>query len=220
MDEGNVERNGSFGRAMVKTAAYAVAMFLICVGVTGVGEARADYYRYTDGSGAVCITNNLDAVPPKYRSTMKVIREETLAKKDKGARKEESRERPGPETAPQPREQMPSQAEEPAAGSGHLFTRFPWSRPLVLVAAILAGFFLVRKLASILPSALFARVLYLAFFLGIFAFAYKSYAEHVTTSYFAIKKKVLAMFEKANRREMPEAGGSTLTAPAEGQTAR
>ena len=39
--------------------------------------ARADYYTYTDRNGVVCMTNRADKVPAKYRSGMKVIREET-----------------------------------------------------------------------------------------------------------------------------------------------
>lgn len=78
----------------------------------------------------------------------------------------------------------------------------------------------MRKLSSLLSSALLAKVIYLAFFLGVFAFAYKSYAEHVTSSYFSIKKKVLAMFEKANRREMPESDAISPAAPAGNQIAR
>lgn len=76
------------------------------------------------------------------------------------------------------------------------------------------------KLSSLLSSALLAKVIYLAFFPGVFAFAYKSYAEHVTSSYFSIKKKVLAMFEKANRREMPEPGETSPKAPAGSQISR
>jgi hypothetical protein len=44
-------------------------------------------------------------------------------------------------------------------------------------------------------------------------FVFNSYAAHVTGSYFAIKKKVFAMFEKANRRELPDAAESISPTP-------
>jgi hypothetical protein len=36
----------------------------------------ADMYTYTDGKGVMNMTNKLEAVPAKYRSSMKVIKEE------------------------------------------------------------------------------------------------------------------------------------------------
>lgn len=204
----------------VKTAALAALVSLMGVGGLS-GAACADYYKYTDGSGVVCITNSLGTVPPKYRATMKVIREETLAKKDKGARTEAPREASvAPEAAPQAEAPNNAPSEEPASFSGRLFARFPWSRPLCIVFAILMAFFLVRKLSSHISSALLSKVIYLAFFLGIFVFAYKAYAEHVTASYFSIKNKILVMFEKSNRREMPDPADSPSQPPVTEQAAK
>ena len=197
----------------VKTVVIVTSLSLIWV--AGLGRhAFADYYKYTDGSGAVCITNNLGTVPRKYRATMKVIREEALDKKDKGAQIKAPREASeAPEASPQA--EMPNHAlpEEPTSFNGRMFARFPWSRPLVAVLATLAAFLLVRKLSSHLSSSLLAKVIYLAFFLGVSVFAFKAYAEHVTNSYFSIKKKILVMFEKSNRRELPEPTDSPSLSP-------
>src|SRR6266567_2089632 len=132
----------------VKTAALAAMVSLMGAGGLS-GVACADYYKYTDGSGAVCITNSLGTVPSKYRATMKVIREETLAKKDKGARTEAPREASvAPEAVPPAEAPNNDPSEEPTSFMGRLFARFPWSRPLCAVAAILTAFLLVRKLSS------------------------------------------------------------------------
>ena len=203
----------------VKTVAFAALVSLMGVGGLS-GAACADYYKYTDGSGAVCITNSLGTVPPKYRATMKVIREETLAKKDKGALKEAPREASvAPEAAPQA-ETPKNASSDPTSFSGRLFARFPWSRPLCVVFATLMAFFLVRKLSSQISSALLARAIYLAFFLGVFVFAYNAYAEHVTNSYFSIKNKILVMFEKSNRRELPDPADSPSQPPVTEQAAK
>jgi hypothetical protein len=209
-------------RGAVKTVVCAVVIYLVCLGASGGGVARANYYKYTDKSGAVCITNNRDAVPPKYRASMKVIREESLAGKDQGVHQEGM---PGgagpPEAAPQSLEQKNvAPTEEPTSTYGRLAARFPWFKPLLFIALALIAFILVTKLSSVLPSPLLARVIYLAFFLGLFVFAYKSYADHVTESYFTIKNTVLAMFEKANRREMPEPGELPPAVPGKEQTSR
>ena len=176
--------------------------------------AHADYYKYTDKSGALCITNNPDAVPPKYRSNMKVIREETLARKDKASRLETPRETPAaPAIGDSPLEKGVAAPPEPTSAFGRFTARFPWLRPVLVVCAIFCAFLVVRKWSSALPSALLARVIYLAFFLGAFVFVYKSYAEHVSNSYFTIKTKVITMFEKSSRREIPEPGERPLPAP-------
>ena len=203
-----------------KTAIFAALVSLMGVGVFS-GAACADYYKYTDGRGVVCITNSLGTVPPKYRATMKVIREETLANKDKGSRTEDPREASVlPEAAPQAVVPNNALSGEPTSFMGRLFARFPWSRPLCAVFGALMAFFFVRKLSSHISSALLGRVIYLAFFVGVFVFAYKAYADHVTNSYFSIKNKVLVMFEKSNRREMPDPADSPSQPPVAEQAAK
>ncbi len=195
----------------------AVVVLVICVGGVN-GVARADYYKYIDKSGAVCITNNLKSVPEKYRASMKVIREESLEKKDQSQNRQGGTvSAASPETAPESREANSAAAAEPTSTYGRLAARFPWFKPLLFVAAIFCAFVLVTKLVSILPSPLMARVIYLAFFLGIFAFTYKAYADHVVDSYSTVKKKVLALFEKGNRREVPEPGELPPAIPAKEQ---
>ena len=46
------------------------------------------------------------------------------------------------------------------------------------------------------------------FFLAVSVAGFKAYGEHMSASYFSIKQKMLALFETANGREMPEIGDS------------
>jgi hypothetical protein len=203
--------------------AVSVLLFLIPAGLLLLHDtdAHADYYKYKDKNGALCITNSRDSVPPKYRATMKVIREETLEKKVRASRIVTPRgDTPTPAPSGATEELKQAAPAASASTSGRIWDRFPWVKPVMVVCAILCTFMVVRKLSSILPSALFARLLYLAFFLGTFVFVFKSYADHLSNSYFTVRTKILALFEKANRREAPNAkpGEKALPASAKDQS--
>lgn len=206
----------------MKAASVIIFLFLACFLLPdGTRSAHADYYKYTDKTGAVCITNTLDSVPPKYRATMKVIREETLAKKDNASRIETPRrDAPAPEPPGAAEEQIQAAPAAPASTFGRLSARFPWFKPVFVVCAILCTFLVVRKLSAIIPSALLARLIYLAFFLGAFVLVYKSYTDHLSNSYATVKTKFIALFEKSNRREAPdpEPGERPLPAPEKDRT--
>ena len=173
--------------------------------------AHADYYKYTDGSGTVCITNNRDTVPPKYRATMKVIREETLGKKEPVKRLETPGETPvTPGASVSSPEKDVASAEEPTSAFGRLMSRYPWFKPVLIVISIILLYLIVRKIAAALPSPLLARLVCIVFFLGVFVFMYVSYTRFLTSSFISVKTKMLAMFEKSNRREATEPGDRPL----------
>lgn len=54
---------------------------LIITGITFYSVALADIYKYTDDSGSVCITNTLQNVPKKFRSSMSVVKEDAPVQK-------------------------------------------------------------------------------------------------------------------------------------------
>ena len=160
--------------------------------------ALADYYRYTDDGGTVCMTNKLSNVPAKYRQRMKVVREATLSAKDTKSKEPEAA---PPQTVPVIQQESVEASAPPAgapAGS------FPWRKLMIFVAGSVAGLYAVTKAAGSLTSPLLGRVIYLLFFFGIFLFAYKSYADSLVTNYFSIKDKVLDMFKKSNVRQTSE----------------
>jgi len=172
-----------------------------------LSEARADYYKYTDDTGSVCLTNNRNAVPPRFRSTMTVIRDETRPPKVPDAPKVPNAAAPmaSPATEPVATESAHRKVapeEVPAGKFGELSSRYVWFKPLVIIGAIFAGFLIVIKVATLLPSPQLARVICLVYFLGIMLFAYKSYADHMAESFVNIKEKILTMFKKANEREL------------------
>ena len=179
--------------------------FLSLLLLEGNRPAHADYYRYTDKTGAVCMTNTLDSVPHKYRAAMKVIREETLAKKERATRIESPHAAPAqPAAGVAPEERRDVTPPEQASPLSRLASGPPWKKAAVIACVIVCLFLIVRKLTDLLPSAHLAKVICLAFFFGTFVFLYKIYTEQLTNSFFTIKTRMIAMFEKSNRREAPD----------------
>jgi len=184
-------------------------ILLLCLFVSAdfamVPEALADYYKYTDSQGMISITNKLDSVPARYRSTMKVVREEP--KKAAGAGKEAQQpERYEPEvveaTASEQAAALPVQA--PAGKFAELSARFVWFKPLAYLAGFIALFVAIVKVTSLLPSPLLSKMIYLGFFLGVFVFVYQAYVAHVVESSLKIKENAAAMMKKSTVRELPE----------------
>jgi hypothetical protein len=161
-----------------------------------VPGAFADYYKYTDSHGAVTMTNKLDSVPAKYRAGMKVIPEEKA-----GVQKQQKLQ-PEPEQAVAA---QPALATTPAAAPAGKFDelsqRYVWFKPLVYLGVILAIFLALVKLTTLVSSPLLAKLIYLAFFIGVSVFIFKKNVEHVAESSHEIKEKATSIVNKAAERE-------------------
>ena len=169
----------------------------------------ADYYKYTDGHGVVNISNDLKSVPAKYRSTMKVVREEP--KKEQVQRPAVQAEAES-EAVAAGREQTKvaapeSQPEEPQGRFSELASRFPWLKPLAYLAGIVALFVVMAKLTSKLSSPHLSKVIYISFFMGVMVFLYKNYVEHVVASTAKVKDAAVSMMKKSSNRELPVPAG-------------
>jgi hypothetical protein len=191
----------------INSFAIAVLVFLSGVGIFGQTPlACADYYRYTDNKGIICITNNLDAIPPKYRSTMKVIREDKPGRLERG-----SQTLTPPSNTSEALEQAAashdSQAVTPSQSDSRFMqfmARFPLIKLLIIIAGIITVSFIILKLTSLIPSPQLARLINIVFFLGLFVFTYKLYSDYLVGNYFTVKTKILEIFNKDKVREAPE----------------
>lgn len=194
---------------MTKTTLSPLFICLFClIQFALVPRALADYYKYTDRQGVVSITNKLESVPAKYRSTMKVVRE--TPKAAPGAASQAQQAQP-PEAAPEAVSDpagAQEQAQAPAGKFAELSARFPWFKPLVYLAVILALFVAVLKVSTLLPSPLLSKAICIAFFLGVSVFLYKSYVAHVVESTARIKENASNMMKKSMVREQPVEGGA------------
>jgi len=163
----------------------------------------ADYYKYTDGHGVVNISNNLDSVPAKHRSKMKVVREEPK----KEQLQADGVQAPGvqAEAAASGREQasVAASESEPESRVAEIFSRFPWLKPLAYIAGIAALFIIIASLTSKLSSPHLSKVIYISFFMGVMVFLYKNYVEHVVASTTKVKDAAVSMMKKSSIREIP-----------------
>jgi hypothetical protein len=188
---------------MMCRAAKTALLVLLCVCIFGLfKESCADYYKYKDDKGSICITNVLESVPRRYRATMEVIPDGAPRKK---VQTEQEQAKPAQPVADEQPTQIsgrespvPSRLSERFA---RLAERWPWLKPSAIICGMIAGFIIVIKLAGILPSPQMARLLYIAFFLGVFVFIYKSYVDYLVGGYLEIKHKFVTMFKNANERE-------------------
>ena len=172
-----------------------------CLNCVVPSDLFADYYKYTDRHGVVSITNKLDSVPAKYRSTMKVVREDP--KPAPGVAAQVPAAQPAEAAVP---EQAANASPEPTPSPGkfaELSSRHAWFKPLVFVAGFLALFVAIIKLTSQISSPLLSRLIYLSFFFGVFVFLYKSYVAHVVESTTKIKANATAIMKNSMQREAP-----------------
>ena len=156
--------------------------------------ARADIYQYTDGQGTVIMTDRLANVPKAQRRSVKVVREEPKPQPAMPAASTT-----GPATTPE-QAQVQAIIDRKPSPPAPSRANFPIKLIFGITAAI-AGLFVIRKLTGALSSPQLAKVIYVAFFLGVFVTGYKLYADHLVGGYFAIKQKMLTMFAKAQQRE-------------------
>lgn len=63
------------------------AGLLVVMMLAVVIDARADFYKYKDKSGAIVITDKLENVPKQYRNQFKVVWDADLEAKDPVARR-------------------------------------------------------------------------------------------------------------------------------------
>lgn len=183
-------------------------MLLAVVGMTWLlpAQSSADYYKYTDNRGTVNITNKLESVPARYRSTMKVVREE----KKKAPAAEQQSTDAEPQAVPALEQQaVPEPEQKPDSAFSRLCGRFVWLKPLLYVMGGLALFVVVIKVVSMLASPMLSKVIYISFFLGVFVFLYKAYADYVVSSSAKIKENAMTIMKKSSNRELPalEEGG-------------
>jgi len=184
---------------MAKVTLFFLLLGAFCFNCATPSDLFADYYKYTDGRGVVSITNKLDSVPAKYRSTMKVV-------------KEDPKPAPASETqAPEPQSAAAAVPEQPGNASAEskfpsgkfaeLSSRYVWFKPLVYLGAFLVLLVAIIKLTEQISSPLLSKLIYLSFFFGVFVFMYKSYVAHVVESSTKIKTNAVSIIKNSVPRE-------------------
>ena len=153
--------------------------------------ARADYYKYTDSKGVICITNDPKAVPHKYTATMKVIHEDKAGRTNSGNRAQVQVQQavssatqgvaPASLVTPSP----PPSA--PGSRFGQISAQFPWITPLVAFGSVIVTFFVLIKLKTLISSPQTVKLTCLALLLGSFVITCKFYVDHLISGFFTAK---------------------------------
>ena len=186
---------------MNKNALPLLLLVALCLACALPAPLLADYYRYTDSRGIVHMTNRLDSVPPKFRASMRVIREEP--KKEAAGQAA-----PALGSASEGVSAQQEASEQKQGLFSRLASRHVWIKPIAVVAAITLLFLAVVKLSSWLSSPMLSRVIYISFFAGVMVFLYKSYVNYLVDGSMKLKDRAVIMMKKASNREAPESGGA------------
>lgn len=160
--------------------------------------AYADIYKYTDDSNAVCITNNLDSVPKKFRSSVKVIREDVLPVQQKLLPEVQQRTTDPPPAKTQLLSQSEPQKENhPVAAE----TREKYLNTGLVLAGIVGGYFLLSRLSGSLgfPKIGVIAFLFLVLIGGVYL--YNLYLKEMSAAFSDLRKDALGMKKNVETRE-------------------
>ncbi len=187
---------------------FSILLLLTIAGVFAQNRpAFADYYKYTDNKGTICITNDPKAVPGRYRSTMKVIREEKPA--DGQLQTPTGRIPAVQEQSSSVRERLAAPTVRTQSRFGKLVTSFPWLEPLIAIGSVVATFLFLIKLRAMVSSPQLAKPIALVLFLGVFVFVFKIYVDHLVTGHTTFRTKILGISSKTSASNVLESAAKT-----------
>lgn len=164
-----------------------------------IGPCHADMYKYHDESGAVCITNSLDAVPKKFRKGMTVVKEDQP--------KQEKLLAPLPANVPaQKREGDPQvqKSEQQAAASAAVaqsMSRAKYVRTALIIVAMIGACFVMGRLTSSLGAPRMGTVLFLTVVLTGGVYLYGMYVQELRTVFNGLRKDALNVKRNVETRE-------------------
>lgn len=176
-----------------------VIAVLLGSGLLGVRTAFADYFRYTDSSGTVCLTNDLKSIPERYRKkAVLVSRDAPKAEQAKPAVSQPPADQATEEAVSQPR--APEGFRERAAA---LFTKERMMTALKIVGAIMlvvAAYTGIGMLAAYLGCRQIGTVVRIVFTLGVLVYGFVMYADRMSAAFSRVKGEVTSIQQKSEKR--------------------
>jgi len=172
---------------MPKRQLFSVMLVLFSLVIILPVPSHADFYKYKAANGTIAITNELDKVPPQYRSRVKVIKEGAPTTPVPAPA-------PAPITAPQETQGAAKQDVAPttppvAAKEGWLARQMPFIKVGAIIGTLLfAVMFIGRLVGSLLPGPV-ATVIRIGLVLGVGLFIFKSYSAQVVDAFAKIKSE-------------------------------
>jgi hypothetical protein len=178
---------------MGHTAGRRIEVMLCLLLLTGAWRtplALADIYKYVDRSGTVVMTDKSDTIPDRYRGKVTVIKDAPAA---------------SPAVAPAATETPMTTPSVLPESQADATWHEKYLLPVGLVAGLVVGFFLIRKVFARIGHRRVGTVLLLCLALGVGILAYRLYLERMAetfsklrTDVLNIKKNVETRGEKSN----------------------
>ena len=176
-----------------------VVAVLLGSGLLGVRTASADYYRYTDSSGTVCLTNNLKSIPERYRKkAVLVSKDAPKVEQPKPAVSQPSADQAAGAAVSQP--QAPTGFRERAAA---MFTKERMMTALKIVVAIVlvvSAYTGIGMLATYLGCRQIGTLVRIVFTLGVLVYGFVMYADRMAAAFSKVKGEVTSAQQKSEMR--------------------
>lgn len=167
---------------------------ICCLLQLAAPERALAVYRYKDGAGNACFTDDWRNIPAAFRASAEPPVPAASGVSVPQPPAMASAVPPAPVSQP-PETQDPV----PPASAG-----MPgWAKIAIYLGAVVAGLFLLAKVLRQIASPLLGRLILLACFLGVMTYGYKLYVDNMVDGYFAIKQKAIKLMDKALKREPP-----------------
>lgn len=168
--------SGYKSRGMLKISTTIFMILSVLLGFSV--SSYADFYKYRDAAGNYCITDNLNNVPPQFRSRVKIIKDGNASSTPVSSIA----------TSETPLISKDVVSALPELKHDGWLTR---QLPMLKVITIILGFFfaallLCRLIGLLLPN-LVGKVISIAIGIAVVVFIFKTYSERVAEAFTKLK---------------------------------
>lgn len=173
-------------------------LFIVITKCYMLSNAYADIYKYTDDSNAVCITNNLDSVPKKFRSSVKITKEDVLPSQQKLLPEVQQRTTDPPPANTHLMTQSEPQKENHAVSAEK---QGKYINTALVLAGIVAGYFILKRLTGSLGFPRMGMIAFLFLVLTGGVYLYNLYLKEMSAVFSDLRKNALGMKKNVETRE-------------------
>ena len=171
------------------------AVFLFCLLFCFTGTAFADLYKYVDANGVVCMTNALESVPKRYRTSLTVVKEDQPAPKKLLPEVQKINSDPLPQPAAESRQTLQNTAPTATGdNSRYLHTG-------LIISSVVVAYFLLGRLAAALGTPRVGTILFLLLVLGGGIYLYGLYINEMRVMFSSLRKDAMNIRRNVETRE-------------------
>ncbi len=164
-------------------------------------DVYADIYKYTDDTGSVCITNSLEKVPKRFRSSMTVVKEDVLQQSQQKKMLPEAQKRTtDPVSAPQGAQVQtePQNEVQPLNND----SRKKFINTAAIIAGLVAIYFILGKISEYIGFQRVGTVLFLMIVLTGGVYLYGMYIKELSAVYASLRKDAQGVRQNVETRDL------------------